>query len=113
MGNPGLQIFWMLMVIAIGFLVCSGGLQNGVEKITTVMMSCLFVVIIILIVRSVTLPGAAEGLKFYLVPNFQAMKEQGIMTVGFCGHGAVIFYLKPWNRSNRKFLEAILTRAGG
>ena len=42
LSDSGTQIFWMLAVIILGFLVCSLGLQKGVEKITTVMMSCLF-----------------------------------------------------------------------
>ena len=66
LSDPKAQIFWMLVVIALGFLVCSLGLQNGVEKITTVMMSCLFIVILVLIARSVTLDGASAGLKFYV-----------------------------------------------
>lgn len=93
LSEPSTQIFWMLVVIAIGFLVCSMGLQNGVEKITTVMMSCLFLVIIVLIVRSVTLEGASKGLEFYLIPNFTAMKEQGIMTVVSAAMGQAFFTL--------------------
>lgn len=91
--NPGTQIFWMLIVIILGFLVCSLGLQKGVEKITTVMMSCLFLVIIVLIIRSVTLSGAAKGLEFYLIPDFEAMKEQGIRTVIFAAMGQSFFTL--------------------
>ena len=86
LADPKVLIFWMLVVIALGFLVCSLGLQNGVEKITTAMMSCLFVVILILIVRSVTLEGASAGLKFYLIPDFAAVKKQGVMTVGLKHH---------------------------
>lgn len=93
LADPSSQIFWMLVVVAIGFLVCSLGLQNGVEKITTVMMSCLFLVIIVLIVRSVTLEGAAKGLEFYLIPDFGAMKENGIMTVVSAAMGQAFFTL--------------------
>lgn len=93
LSNPGNQIFWMLVVIALGLLVCSMGLQNGVEKVTTIMMSCLFVVIFILIIRSVTLPGAAKGLKFYLIPDFHAMKQQGIMKVVSAAMGQAFFTL--------------------
>ncbi len=93
LSNPGTQIFWMLVVIILGFLVCSLGLQKGVEKITTIMMSCLFFVIIVLIIRSVTLSGAAKGLKFYLVPDFGAMKEHGIRTVIFAAMGQSFFTL--------------------
>lgn len=91
--SPGTQIFWMLIVIILGFLVCSLGLQKGVEKITTVMMSCLFLVIIVLIIRSVTLSGAAKGLEFYLIPDFGAIKEQGIRTVIFAAMGQSFFTL--------------------
>lgn len=91
--NPGTQIFWMLIVIILGFLVCSLGLQKGVEKITTVMMSCLFLVIIVLIIRSVTLSGAAKGLEFYLIPDFEVIKEQGIRTVIFAAMGQSFFTL--------------------
>lgn len=91
--SPGTQIFWMLAVIILGFLVCSLGLQKGVEKITTVMMTCLFLVIIVLIIRSVTLSGAAKGLEFYLIPDFESMKEQGIRTVIFAAMGQSFFTL--------------------
>ena len=118
MGDPVVQIFWMLVVIALGFLVCSKGLQNGVEKITTIMMSCLFIVIVILIVRSVTLPGAGKGLEFYLVPNFQAMKDQGILTVvsaamrqsfftSSFGIGAIAIFGSYIDKSRRLTGEAI------
>ena len=93
LSDPKAQIFWMLVVIALGFLVCSLGLQNGVEKITTVMMSCLFIVILVLIARSVTLDGASAGLKFYLIPDFAAVKKQGVMTVVSAAMGQAFFTL--------------------
>lgn len=93
LSDPKAQIFWMLVVIALGFLVCSLGLQNGVEKITTIMMSCLFIVILVLIVRSVTLDGASAGLKFYLIPDFEAVKKQGVMTVVSAAMGQAFFTL--------------------
>lgn len=70
LGDPAGLIFWMVVVTLIGFGVCSLGLQKGVERITKVMMSCLLILMIVLVVRSVTLEGAGEGLKFYLIPNF-------------------------------------------
>ena len=93
LADPKTLIFWMLVVTTLGFLVCSLGLQNGVEKITTAMMSCLFVVILILIVRSVTLDGASAGLKFYLIPDFAAVKKQGVMTVVSAAMGQAFFTL--------------------
>ncbi|MBM7000033.1 sodium-dependent transporter [bacterium] len=70
LGDPGELVGWMLVTIAIGLLVCSLGLQKGVERITKVMMVALLAIIVVLAVRSVTLPGAGAGLRFYLVPDF-------------------------------------------
>ncbi len=70
LANPNELIAWMLVVCAIGFLVCSMGLQKGVERITKVMMTCLLLVMVVLVVRSLTLPGAQAGIEFYLVPDF-------------------------------------------
>lgn len=68
----------MLIVVAAGILICSIGLQKGVERITKTMMSLLLVIIIVLAVHSCTLEGGAEGLRFYLLPDFGKMKEAGI-----------------------------------
>lgn len=70
MGQPVLMTVFMVVVVVLCMLVCSRGLQNGVEKITKVMMLCLLGVMLVLVGRAVTLPGASEGLKFYLMPNF-------------------------------------------
>lgn len=71
MGQPGLMALFMVIVVVLCMLICSRGLQNGVEKVTKVMMLCLLAVMVLLVFRSVTLEGAGEGLKFYLMPNFQ------------------------------------------
>lgn len=89
LANPGELIGWMLVTIILGFLVCSMGLQKGVERITKVMMSCLFLIMIVLCVRSVTLDGAAEGLKFYLVPDFGKMFENGWSSFGEAVYAAM------------------------
>ena len=64
---------WMLVAVILSFGICSLGLQKGVERITKVMMGFLFVILIALCVRSVTLDGAMKGLSFYLVPDFGKM----------------------------------------
>jgi len=69
------------IMIAAGFFICSMGLQNGVERITKVMMTALLGLIVILAVHSVTLPGGAEGIKFYLLPNLDHIKEHGLFSV--------------------------------
>ena len=70
MGQPGLMAVFMILVVVLCMLICSRGLQNGVEKVTKVMMLCLLAVMVVLVFRSVTLEGASEGLKFYLMPSF-------------------------------------------
>ena len=89
LANPSELVGWMLVTIMLGFLVCSMGLQKGVERITKVMMSCLFLIMIVLCVRSVTLDGAVEGLKFYLIPDFSKMFENGWSTFGEAVYAAM------------------------
>ncbi|MCI8631215.1 MAG: sodium-dependent transporter [Firmicutes bacterium] len=71
---------WMVLVVIIGVFVCSRGLQNGIERITKVMMISLLAIMLILAVNSFTLDGAKEGLKFYLIPDFARMKQLGIIS---------------------------------
>ena len=70
MGQPGWMTLFMVIVVLACMLVCSRGLQNGVEKVNKVMMLCLLAVMVILAIRSVTLEGGGEGLAFYLMPDF-------------------------------------------
>ena len=70
MEQPGLMTVFMLLVVLIGMGVCFQGLQNGVERITKVMMVCLLAIMAVLAVRSLTLEGGSKGLRFYLQPNF-------------------------------------------
>ena len=79
LANPAEMFVYMFIVVVLGVVVCLRGLQGGVEKITKVMMAALFVILAILVVRAVTLPGAADGLAFYLVPDFGKLVGNGIM----------------------------------
>lgn len=65
---------WMVFIVVLGFVVCSMGLQKGVERITKWMMLALLAIMAILAVNSIFLPGGAEGIKFYLVPNFDEIQ---------------------------------------
>lgn len=91
--SPVLQVGFMFLVVCIGFLVCSRGLQNGVEKISKIMMVCLLVLMFVLAGRSITLPGAMEGIKFYLLPDFSKMVEAGFSEVVFAAMGQAFFTL--------------------
>lgn len=72
-GNPTSLIIWMLVVIIIGMTCCFLGLQKGVENVTKVMMCALFVIMIGLAIYVLFIPGASEGYKFYLKPDFKAL----------------------------------------
>lgn len=87
------MVFWTVLVCVLGFAVCALGLQKGIERITKVMMSVLFVIMIVLSVHSVMMPGAAEGVRFYLVPDFRKMVENGIGNVVFAALGQAFFTL--------------------
>lgn len=91
--NPLIVVGFMVIATVIGFLICSLGLEKGVEKITKVMMLALLAIISVLAVRAVTLNGAAEGLKYYLVPDFGKMVENGIGEVVFAALGQAFFTL--------------------
>lgn len=81
LANPVEMTIFMGLTVFFGFAVCSGGLKNGLERVTKIMMLCLLGLIILLAVHSLTLSGASEGLAFYLLPDFQRASEIGIGNV--------------------------------
>ena len=91
--EPIMSVVMLLVVVALGIGVCALGLQNGVEKITKVMMMTLFVVMFVLVIRVLMLGNVSEGLKYYLVPDFERMASQGVMTVIFEAMGQAFFTL--------------------
>lgn len=93
LARPGYMTFWMVLVVLLSFFICSLGLQKGVERITKAMMSCLFLILLILCIRSVTLPGASEGLRFYLIPDFTKFTENGVGNTIFAAMGQAFFTL--------------------
>ena len=98
MTKPGLMALFMAIVVVIGMTVCLQGLRNGVERVNKVMMLCLLALMPVLAVRSVTLPGGGEGLKFYLQPNFHnlAYDAEGNWILGetiFAAMGQAFFTL--------------------
>lgn len=91
--DPWMMLLFMGIIVLVGFGICSLGLKNGVERITKVMMTLLIVIMIVLAVRSITLPNAGEGLSYYLVPNFEKMLEKGIPNVLFAALSQAFFTL--------------------
>ena len=87
------SLVFMTISVVIGMGVCALGLKNGVEKITKVMMMGLLALIIILAIHSLTLPGAMEGLKFYLVPSIGTLKEKGVLSVVVAAMNQAFFTL--------------------
>ncbi|NLN98373.1 MAG: sodium-dependent transporter [Eubacteriaceae bacterium] len=93
LSQPVTMLWWAFATLAITVTVCYIGFQKGVERITTVLMSLLFVVMIVLMVRSLSLPNAVEGLKFYLVPNVDNFMAIGWKTVVFEAMNQAFFTL--------------------
>jgi len=93
LASPGEMTIWMIITTVFCFGVCSFGLQEGVEKVTKVMMVLLLGIIIVLAVRSMTLPNAGEGLKFYLLPDFKRVKESGLWEVIYAAMSQAFFTL--------------------
>ena len=97
--DPVLTILCLIVVMASVVGVAYRGISGGIEKSCKVLMPALFVIILILIVRSVTLPGAEAGLRFYLLPDFSKVSAEGILAAigqGFyslsLGMGIMITY---------------------
>lgn len=93
MGKPGLMTICMILVVAVCFGIVCMGLQKGVEKITKKMMILLLALMVILAIRSATLPGAGEGIRFYLLPDFKKAAESGLKEVIFAAMGQSFFTL--------------------
>lgn len=91
--SPAQMALFMVIAVLISFGVCARGLQNGVERITKVMMLCLIVLMIVLAVHSLVLPNMSEGLRFYLVPDLGKIKEIGFGNVLFAAMSHAFFTL--------------------
>ncbi|NLL78499.1 MAG: sodium-dependent transporter [Clostridiales bacterium] len=93
LASAGTMTGWMIAAVVISFAVCAKGLQNGIEKVTKVMMSILILLMIVLAVHSLVLDGAVEGVKFYFIPDFELVKQNGIGNVIFAAMTHAFFTL--------------------
>lgn len=81
LASPTILTVTMVCVVVAGFGICSFGLQNGVERITKWMMIALLIIMIFLMIYSFTMPKAAEGLKFYLIPDWKQVEKIGLFQI--------------------------------
>ena len=91
--DPILQTAFMAIGVIIGFAICMGGLRNGVEKASKIMMLGLLAIMLVLVGNSVLLPGGGEGLRFYLVPDFSRAMDAGLSEVVFAAMSQAFFTL--------------------
>ena len=78
--NPSVNVIYLLVAVVCGYVVLCFDLQGGLERVTKYLMTALFVLMLVLAVHSALLPGAKEGLTFYLLPDFS--KINGSVIVG-------------------------------
>lgn len=93
LGNPTAMIVCSFVIIFVSFGICTIGLQKGVERVTKIMMSLLFCLLIVLAVRSVLLPNAEIGLRYYLYPDFGTIQKIGVPECIFAAMGQAFFTL--------------------
>lgn len=93
LADPKSMTFWMIVIVVVGFLICSFGLQAGVEKISKPMMLGLLALIVVLAVNSILLKGGVDGLKFYLIPDWKKVEEVGLFNVIIAAMNQAFFTL--------------------
>ncbi len=81
LSSPWTQLLFTAIVVVAGAVVCALGVKKSLERVTKVMMVALLVLLIAIAVNGFFLDGAAEGLKFYLVPNIDTMREVGLFNI--------------------------------
>ena len=86
--------FWMVIVVVVSILVCAKGLQSGLERVTKGMMIALLLIMVVLAVNSLFMPGAKEGLSFFLVPDFARMQEVGVVNTLVSAMNQAFFTLR-------------------
>ncbi len=96
LASPSTNIIWMVIVVVLGIVVCSFGLQNGVERITKIMMIGLLTLMVVLAFRGLTLDGGLDGLRFYLLPDLEKVRAIG---EGICFSGFFSVIVAAMNQS--------------
>ena len=91
--SPWKNVVFMIVTVAAGSAICGAGLKNGLERVTKFLMSGLLLLLLVLCCRALFLPGAKEGLKFYLMPSMDAVRETGLSEVVVAAMGQAFFTL--------------------
>ncbi len=93
LSRPVELTLWTAVVVLLGYWVCTTGLKKGVERVSKLMMSGLFLILLALVVKAVSLPGAEKGIAFYLLPDFGKVLKSGIGEVVYAAMGQAFFTL--------------------
>ncbi|MCL2373976.1 MAG: sodium-dependent transporter [Treponema sp.] len=92
-GNPVQSVVLMIVIVVAGMGICFIGLRKGVERVCKYVMGAFFVLLLILLARSVTLPGAGAGMAFLFIPNLDAMRQHGTFRIIHMAMGQALFSL--------------------
>lgn len=92
-GSPSQMVIYTVIIIVLGFAISSIGIQNGLEKISKVMMSALMIIMIVLAIHSIFVPGGSKGLEFYLKPDIERARAAGIFNVVVAAMNQAFFTL--------------------
>ncbi len=118
--NPGVNVLYLFLAVLLGFTVLCFDLQGGLERVTKYLMLALFVLMLVLAVHSVSLPGAKEGLSFYLIPDFSkinvsvivAAMNQAFFTLSV-GIGAMAIFGSYIGKERSLMGESLHVRSAG
>ena len=119
LASPWDMVLGMTLAVAVGFTVCWLGLQAGVERIVKILMAGLFLILAALVLKCLTLPGAGEGVRFFLMPDFDKVQKTGFLpilsaalTQAFfalsVGIGSMAVFGSYLNRERSLFGEALI-----
>ena len=103
LANPGTNIAFLALVVVLGFGVCAIGIQNGLEKVSKYLMLALLLILVALCIKSFTMPGIKEGLKFFLYPDWKKTREIGFGKVVMAALNQAFFTLSIGNGSMAVF----------
>lgn len=93
LGDTGIMVLFVAIVVILGFGICAFSLQKGLERVSKFMMIALLAIMAVLAVNSFTLDGASEGLKFYLLPSVEKLTENGVLNVVVAAMNQAFFTL--------------------